>query len=149
MKCRKARLEDLNSLVLLFDEYRVFYGQKPNPEHAANFIRQRMENDESTIFVGENTKNKIIGFVQLYPLFSSTRLKRIWLLNDLFVDKNYRGKGVSKKLLECAKTLCKETSACELSLETQKSNSIANQLYEKANFSLDIEHNFYSWSNRE
>lgn len=146
MKFRKAILRDIPDLAKLFEEYRVFYGEEPNLELAASFIGQRIKNGESIVFIGENADNQIVGFAQLYPLFSSTRLKKTWLLNDLFVNRNYRGLGVSKKLVDCAKNLCRETGACELTLETQRNNIIANQLYKRTGFSLDIEHNFYSWS---
>ena len=66
------------------------------------------------------------GFTQLYPLFSSTRMKRYWLLNDLFVNENHRGKGHSKALIESAKELCRETKACGILLETDKTNEIGN-----------------------
>ena len=63
---------------------------------AENFLKERLENQDSEIFVAE--ENGILtGFTQLYPLFfSSTRMKRYWLLNDLFVNENHRGKGHSK-----------------------------------------------------
>ena len=52
---------------------------------AENFLKERLENQDSEIFVAE--ENGILtGFTQLYPLFSSTRMKRYWLLNDLFVN---------------------------------------------------------------
>nr|WP_298929892.1 GNAT family N-acetyltransferase [uncultured Allomuricauda sp.] len=146
MKFRKAILRDIPNLAKLFEEYRVFYGEESNLELAASFIGQRIKNGESIVFIGENADNQIVGFAQLYPLFSSTRLKKIWLLNDLFVDSNFRGRGISKNLLDCAKDLCRETGACELTLETQRNNIIANRLYKKTGFLLDIEHNFYAWS---
>ena len=73
-------------------------------------------------------------------------MKRLWLLNDLFVHRDFRGKGLSKKLIDQAKKLCIETDACELMLETQKANQIGNLLYSKTDFVLDVEHNFYTWS---
>jgi GNAT superfamily N-acetyltransferase len=88
----------------------------------------------------------LAGFVQLYPLFSSTRMKKLWLLNDLFVQEEYRGKGYSLALIEKSKKLCEETGACGLMLETHKENIIGNKLYERTGFSLDAEHNYYSWN---
>ena len=83
----------------------------------------------------------------MYPLFSSTRMKKFWLLNDLFVNSNHRGKGVSIGLIEKAKQLVKETNACGMSLETEKSNLIGNNLYPKTGFELNESCNFYEWSN--
>lgn len=64
---------------------------------------------------------------------------------DVFVDENYRGKGVSVQLIEKAKELCRETNAHGMMLETAKSNTVGNKLYPRTGFSLDTEHNYYTW----
>lgn len=87
-----------------------------------------------------------VGFVQLFPLFSSTRLARYWLLNDLFVHPDQRGKGVSKALIERAKVLSRETNACGMYLETGKDNNIGNKLYPATDFKLMDSVNFYEWT---
>lgn len=91
----------------------------------------------------------MVGFVQLFPIFSSTRMKRYWLLNDLFVNQNYRGKGFSKELLQAAKSLCKTSDACGILLETGKSNDVGNKLYTACGFELYESVNFYEWTNPE
>lgn len=143
---RKASLEDLQLVVEVFDQYRIFYEKESDKEKAREFIHERLTFNDSRIYVAESNDKNIIGFVQLYPIFSSTRMQRLWLLNDLFVDKEYRGKGISKLLMEAAKELCKETNACGLLLETAKSNIIGNQLYPKLGFSLETDHNYYYWN---
>lgn len=147
MKIRKISINDIKQLSKLFDNYRIFYGKEPDLQGSEKFLNERIENNESEIFVTENEKDELIGFVQLYPIFSSTRMKRLWLLNDLFVEDSYRGRGISVLLIEEAKKLCSETNACGLILETAKSNAIGNKLYPKMGFSLDMEHNYYSWDN--
>ncbi len=144
---RKATIQDLLQLAELFDQYRVFYHKASDIPAAENFLKQRIENKDSEIFVAES-EGKLTGFVQLYPLFSSTRMKRYWLLNDLYVNKNYRGKGFSKKLIEEAKQLAKSTDASGVLLETGKSNDIGNQLYPSCGFEIYDEVNFYEWTNK-
>lgn len=144
---RKATIQDLPQLAELFDQYRVFYHKESDISAAENFLKQRIENKDSEIFVAES-EGKLTGFVQLYPLFSSTRMKRYWLLNDLYVNKNYRGKGFSKKLIEEAKQLAKSTDASGILLETGKSNDIGNQLYPSCGFEIYDEVNFYEWTNK-
>ena len=56
-------------------------------------------------------------------------MKRLWLLNDLFVVNNHRGKGISVALIDKAKEHCKQTRACGLILETAKDNKVGNNLY--------------------
>ena len=143
---RKAAIQDLTQLAELFDQYRVFYHKESDIPAAENFLKERIENKDSEIFVAEENGN-LVGFVQLYPIFSSTRMKRYWLLNDLYVNENYRGKGYSKELIEEAKQLAKSTNACGVLLETGKSNDIGNQLYPACGFELYDSVNFYEWTN--
>ena len=84
----------------------------------------------------------------MFPLFSSTRLDRYWLLNDLYVHPNYLGEGISKALIEQAKQLCRDTNACGMYLETSKDNKIGNKLYSATNFDLMNSVNFYEWTNK-
>ncbi|MCU0352828.1 MAG: GNAT family N-acetyltransferase [Cytophagales bacterium] len=146
---RKATLEDLDQLAVLFDNYRVFYEKKSDLGGARQFLSDRMRNGESEIFVSETVSETneavLAGFVQLYPVFSSTRMQRLWLLNDLFVAENYRGKGISVELINRAKELSEQTNAAGLILETAKTNSVGNSLYPSVGFVLDTEHNYYSW----
>ncbi|MDE5430561.1 GNAT family N-acetyltransferase [Elizabethkingia meningoseptica] len=144
MEIRTATIQDLEALASIFEKYRNFYHQPADYETAKSFLQERITQQESVIFVAE-TENKIIGFTQLYPLFSSTRMKKLWLLNDLYVEEEYRQKGISVALIDRAKQLCVDTDACQLSLETSKSNVVGNNLYPKTGFQLDSETNFYYW----
>jgi len=148
MEVFKAALTDLDKIAELFDGYRQFYRQAPDKDKAKQFIADRMINEESHIYTCKNQQGEYLGFVQLYPLFSSVRMKRLWLLNDLFVAPIHRGKGVSKVLINRAKELAKETNASGLLLETEKSNTIGNQLYPSTGFKKYDETYFYFWENK-
>lgn len=141
---RLATLQDLESLTLIFEKYRDFYKKQGDYEGAKSFLKERISNNESVIYIAE-ADGKTIGFTQLYPLFSSTRMKKLWLLNDLYVEEEYRQKGISIALIDKAKELSRETGACQLSLETSKTNMVGNNLYPKTDFQLDTEANFYYW----
>jgi len=143
---RRATVADLTGLSGLFDLYRIYYKKESDLQAGQLFLKERLEKKESIIFVASDG-NKLIGFTQLYPLFSSTRMKRFWLLNDLYVIQEFRGKGASKQLLDAAKDLARETGAAGLLLETEKTNTIGNRLYPTAGFELYDENNFYWWKN--
>lgn len=130
----------------LFDDYRVFYRKDSDLSAANDFIKERMLAEESVIFVHESGSD-ITGFTQLYPIFSSTRMRRIWLLNDLFIKPEFRGKGISKELIEAAKEHSRQTNASGLLLETEKANKIGNRLYPSLGFDLNDETNYYWWEN--
>lgn len=131
----RATLADLDDLVPLYEAYRRFYGKPADAEAARGFLRERIEADESVVFIAR-ADGVPAGFTQLYPLFSSTRLARMWLLNDLFVDGAMRGCGVGGALLERARAHALETGACELMLETAMDNP-ARRLYERAGYRSD------------
>ncbi len=142
MEYRKAKIKDLNNLSVLFDNYRIFYRKETDIESAQNFLKDRISKNDSEIFVAENTEHQLVGFVQLYPLFSSVRMKKLWLLNDLFVNYDYRKKGISLGLIDKAKELVEKSGACGMYLETEKSNLVGNNLYPKAGFELNNDSNF-------
>ena len=142
---KQATINNLEELVPLFDSYRQFYNKKSDVKAAEEFLRARIINDESVIFLAYNEDEKAGGFVQLFPSFSSTRMKRFWILNDLFVSPKFRGKGFSRELIEEAKNLCRKTDACAMLLETSVTNDIGNSLYPSAGFQLRYDANFYEW----
>ena len=81
---RRASANDLSMVAPLFDAYRVFYKKDSDLAAANSFLKERLENSESFIFLALDDNGAAAGFIQLYPLFSSTRMARLWLLNDLF-----------------------------------------------------------------
>jgi len=147
MKIRQARITDLELLSELFDAYRVLSREDSDVDKARAFLTERLSNRDSEIFVCETIDNNLVAFVQLFPLFSSTRMKKLWLLNDLFVTPEHRGKGISVKLIERAKKLVVDSAACSMILETEKSNVIGNNLYPKTGFEKNEASNFYEWYN--
>ncbi len=143
---RQATLEDLDPLTELFEQYRQFYGKISDFDAAKNFLKERIKNQQSTIFISIDENQKPTGFVQLFPIFSSTRLKKMWLLNDLFVHPDHRGQGISKQLIQKAQAFVRDNDGCGLILETSKQNQIGNSLYPKTHFGLDTENNYYVWN---
>ncbi|MFF2497034.1 GNAT family N-acetyltransferase [Peribacillus sp. NPDC058075] len=142
MSIQKATLHELESLTELFDLYRVFYEQASDPGRAREFLRERLTNGESVIFIAFD-EGTAIGFVQLYPSFSSVSMMRSWVLNDLFVKESAREKGFGEELLNAAITFARETGTKGVSLETGKDNVKAQRLYEKIGFVRESNHFYY------
>jgi len=143
----KATKENLDQLVPLFDQYRVFYRQPSDLSKAKDFLSNRFEHNESIIFLAFYNEEPA-GFTQLYPMFSSVSMQRSFVLNDLFVHPNYRKNMIGAKLLERAKEYCIEKNAKGLTLETSTDNP-AQKLYEKLGWQKDIDCFHYFWSSSE
>ncbi|CUB03742.1 GNAT family N-acetyltransferase [Marinomonas fungiae] len=126
----QASLNELHETAALFDAYRQFYGQAADLSAATSFIEQRFLLGDSAIFLAKNASGEAIGFVQLYPSFSSVAMKRTWILNDLFVSASNRQRGVAKALLNHVELFAQASAAQAIRLATAVSNSPAKALYE-------------------
>lgn len=134
MEIIQAQPCHLPQLVPVFDAYRVFYQQESDLNLAEAFLRQRIEKQESVIFLAIDEKGKALGFTQLYPNFSSVSAKRTWQLNDLYVVKSARRQGVAKALMEHACQFAKRGGVKGIALETAESNHSAQRLYESLGY---------------
>ncbi len=126
----RAGSEQLDQLAALLAAYRAFYSQSLEVEECRTFLSQRLAGRQSVIFLA-TCDQAPAGFTQLYPSFSTVRLARIWILNDLFVDPEFRRRGVADALLEAAESFAREQGAAGLTLETDVTNSPAQALYER------------------
>lgn len=142
----KASKSHLADIVPLFDQYRVFYEQASDEQAAAKFLGDRLNNDECIIYLAQVDGNSV-GFVLLYSVYSSVSMLPLFLLNDLYVKRDYRNQGIGELLLEKAKELCRQKNYKGLALETATDNP-AQQLYEKLGWQKDTQYYHYFWTAR-
>lgn len=146
---RPAVLKDLDALVPLFEAYRGFYQCEPNASEARTFLRDRLTHFDSVILIAEDEANgRAVGFVQMYPVFSSLRMARALILNDLYVSEEYRRGGVARKLMDAARVFAEMAGAVSLSLETATDNAKARALYGSLGYQLDEGFLHYSLSTK-
>ena len=139
----RAGICDLEKVTPLFDAYRVFYLQNIDLAGAHIFLEARMTRKESVIFIAVNDAQKAVGFIQLYPSFSSVSLAPVWTLNDLFVVPEARGKGVATHLMNKAKDFALSQNAKGIQLETSRENNIAQNLYESLGYLKSSDTHYY------
>jgi len=132
----RAGPADLDALALLFDAYRQFYGQASDVPRARDWLRSRLRVGESVVLLARRG-GVLVGFVQLYPMFSSVRTAKTWILNDLYVEAAARRGGVARALLDAAATFAREDGAAGISLETTQDNAAARALYRAAGWNED------------
>lgn len=142
---QQATIADLDALAPLFDGYRQFYGQASDLAGARAFLLGKFQHHESVIFICKDDE-KAIGFTQLYPTFSSVSMKRVYILNDLFVNNDGRGKGAGKALLIAAIEYAKDVGALRLQLVTGTSNTQAQALYETTGWKRDSQYYMYNFA---
>ncbi len=143
---RRAAVDDVDLIAPLFDAYRQFYEQQPDLDLARRFIKERLQKDESIIFLATAERDdKVIGvgFTQLYPTFCSVEAKNIWVLYDLYVVPDVRRSGIGRKLMNEAREMAKKTGAVRIGLSTAVTNKQAQALYEQLGYEREDE--FYEY----
>lgn len=140
---RRATIGDIPAVAVLFDAYRQHYHQPADLQGAVSFLNERTRLDQSAIFMACEG-DEVVGFTQLYPIFTSVGMQRTWLLNDLFVTAAARGKGVGTALLEAAKAFGRSTGSKWLMLQTTADNYTAQSVYENNGWVRETDH-FYMY----
>jgi GNAT superfamily N-acetyltransferase len=143
MTITQANIQDLDKIAPLFDLYMDFYNRPKNSDLHRNYLAQRIENQQCTIFIAEQD-GETIGFALLYPTWSSVLLGKLWILNDLYVLEKCRGQKVGFHLLETTKKFAIENEGSRVGLRTGVDNVTAQKLYEQFGFTRDT--HLYNYS---
>ncbi|WP_299685388.1 GNAT family N-acetyltransferase [uncultured Dokdonia sp.] len=159
MYIRLATLQDLEALVPLFDGYRVFYRQSSDEDKARSFLKERLTNLDSVIYIafaksnvgdsrptgersGKADSETAVGFTQLYPIFSSVSMERMYILNDLYIHADHRNLGIGQALINEVKELCHKEHQKGIVIQTETTNP-AQHLYERLGFTKDPDLHYF------
>tara|TARA_B110000263_G_scaffold5816_1_gene5011 strand:+ start:60 stop:509 length:450 start_codon:yes stop_codon:yes gene_type:complete len=144
IKVFRVQSKDLDDAAVIFNSYRIFYGKKSDLTLAFHFLKERLEFQESYIFLSK-MDGEIVGFVQNYPFFSSVRAERLLVLNDLFVSPKARCKGVATALIRESINFARAESCSGLLLETTDDNTTAQGLYKRMGWKKEVGIKHYSF----
>jgi len=143
IKIIKAEQKHIKEVGILFDLYRQFYKYDSNLIESTNYIKDRINNNESTIFIAINDADEAIGFVQLYETFGSLDLGKIIILYDLYVKEDHRKNNIGRKLMIKSHEYAKKINVKRIQLSTATDNFISQSLYESLGYVKDID--FYTY----
>ena len=148
VKIKRVNMDDVHLVVEMFDKYRIFYKQASNIPVAEKFLKERLLQNESVIFLAyhdEDGSVHPIGFTQLFPKLSSVMVKKNWHIGDLYTEQEYRKLGIGNELLKTAIAFAEKEDADFVSLNTAKDNLTAQRVYDKFGFVKQehLPHAFY------
>jgi ribosomal protein S18 acetylase RimI-like enzyme len=145
MKVIPASEAHVDAIAELFNRYRQFYECESDINLSKQFIADRLNNNESTIFIAIDDDSVTRGFVQLYPSFCSIDAGKILILHDLFVEESVRNQGVGKLLMDKATEYARNNDVVRIDLLTDKTNHPGQALYEKLGYEKTLE-SFFAYS---
>lgn len=132
-----ATVADVARVAPLFDAYRQFYGLASDPPLAKRYLLDRLSRGEAIVLLAQAPDGTALGFVQMYPGFSSLRAAPIFVLYDLYVAPDARQRGVGRRLMELAASEARRRGAVALTLSTARTNVPAQRLYESLGWKRD------------
>lgn len=129
---RNPQESDIEVLTDLMYEYIVDFYESPKPAIGKlhDLIGMLLDGKEGVQFVAVKDGN-IVGFATLYFTYSTTRVSKIVIMNDLYVVEEMRGNGVAEKLFQACTTYKNEHHYAAMVWETAKDNKRAQRFYEK------------------
>jgi GNAT superfamily N-acetyltransferase len=131
----RATAQDVARLLPLFDAYRAFFAGGRDGR-SSEFLEKRLERDEAVIFIAR-CDAETVGFITLYPLWSSWYCRRIWFLSDLYVAESARNRGMGAGLVEHVVAYAKETGASSVMVELPRREPHLKRFYAKLGFAQD------------
>jgi GNAT superfamily N-acetyltransferase len=130
---REATAADLPELGRMFDSYRKVHGARSRVSACAEFLAERLEHPDSKTFLA-CLDDRAVGFIQLHARYASLRLKRNWILADLFVLPRYRRQGFARQLVMHALAFAEESGSDAVHVTTNEGNEAAVALYRSFGF---------------
>ncbi len=136
MRITRATPADVAAIAPLFDAYRAFFTGGNRLAESRRFIDERLARDETVIFLARDDHDAV-GFIQLYPLWSSWYCGRIWFLSDLYVKENARKRGIGRRLVERVIEQARETDAVSVMVELPRREPHLKEFYRRLGFGRD------------
>lgn len=130
---RRVSASDLNDLLGLMRAYCEFYKASPSDQDLLVLARTLLDDPahEGIQLIARDANGKAIGFATVFWSWSTTSACRIGVMNDLFVAKRSRGRGLAQALIDACRTECTRRGARKLTWQTAPDNLRAQAVYER------------------
>jgi GNAT superfamily N-acetyltransferase len=131
-----AVVEHANAIIKLMDEYArdpMGGGSGLSDYAKANLISELAIRTTARIVVAF-VDDKPAGLVTCLEGFSTFACQPLLNIHDVIVSAPYRGKGLSKLMLQAAEQIAIDLGCCKLTLEVLEHNHIAQKAYRSFGF---------------
>ena len=108
------------------------YDNSIDKDFVVNNYFKNIINNENNILLCYEEDNIIKGYIYLKPVNNDSQ--NCYLIDGLYVDNEYRNKGIATKLIENALNVIKETNVAVVDINVMANNSVAISLYKRFGF---------------
>ena len=128
---RPLRPDERGAWEPLWQAYLTFYESSVTPE-TTDILWMRLHDDAEPMYVfGAFLDERLVGIVQYLFHRSCWTIGDYCYLQDLYVSKTARGRGVGRALIEAVEHAAREKGASRVHWLTKEDNHTARALYDK------------------
>ena len=120
MEVRKYKVEDFNRVNEIIKE-------------SFGYERENISNDMAHEFVACIDDN-VVGYLILNEMLDIIKNKKIYHIDYVCVDPNYRGNNIGKAMMDYVMDFAKENGGSRIELTSNPTRVAAHKLYEKCGF---------------
>ena len=146
MNIRRIKVEDIDKVKLLEKELLKFEFEHDNRLDIDydNSCTKYIDDEDSLILVSDEN-GKVNGFLYGYIMGRRGAIRgKCAVLNNLYVQKEYRKQGLGKQFLELFKTWCIQKDVDYIEVNAYSNNDNAKKFYKDNEFDTKIECMNYS-----
>ncbi|MCR6652709.1 MAG: GNAT family N-acetyltransferase [Cellvibrionaceae bacterium] len=124
------------AFILLLEEYArdPTGGGKRLSEYAKDNLVAELKSRSSAHIILAFAGDVPVGLLTCIEGFSTFACKPLLNIHDAVVSSDYRGRGLSKQMLQAAESLAISLGCCKLTLEVLEGNTIAHEAYKSFGF---------------
>lgn len=128
--------QDGQSIIGLLDQYACdpMGGGQPLSQRVIDNLIQSLSQVDGAFSVLCLVGGKAVGLANCFQGFSTFKCQSLINVHDVIVRSDYRGQGISLKMLEQVQHEAKERGCCKLTLEVLEGNVIAQSVYKRFGF---------------
>lgn len=131
MKIRKMQKKDINSVYQLGIKEKEFQVSEDLKFWSKNQIKNWIISKDGVLLVAEQNKD-IVGFI-MSTIHNPTKKA---VIENIYISKKYRSKGLAEKLLNMCIKLLKKQGAIHVHALVEDSNKASLNLLKKNNFNI-------------
>jgi len=109
-------------------------GNEALPDFVAQNLVYELSNRKNAISILAYVEGQPAGLLNCFEAFSTFSCKPLINIHDLIVATEFRGMGLSTKMLQMVEEIAIERDCCKLTLEVLEKNYIAINSYRKFGF---------------
>lgn len=135
IECVSIKVDDIEDVLSMMIEFYAIDEYPIDRHKSTALFHEFIQNSElGQCFMILNEDKEICGYIICVFIFSFEMGGRVMLLDELYIKKEYQGKGIGRRALDFVKKIAREYNFKRIVLEVEPHNSRAIALYESEQF---------------